>query len=126
MKNFLLMFLMGTKKWQNPRCQTYHDSYIPGMKLLQRNGTNKPPHDSLHQKKNPRLKIKENKKKNKDKSDETDESPMVLDEEDRTDEKEIPKKRKGFPTIPYLPTKETLTRLSTTSILDHILMTTED
>ena len=47
---------------------------------------------------------------------------MVLDEDDRTYEKEIPKKRKGFS---YLPTKETLTRLSTTSILDHILMTTE-
>ena len=33
---------------------------------------------------------------------------------------------RDFPTIPYLPTKETLKKLTTTSILDPILMTTED
>ena len=40
--------------------------------------------------------------------------------------KRYQRRERDFPTIPYLPTKETLTRLSTTSILDHILMTTED
>ena len=35
-KILLLKVLMGTKKWQNPRCQTYHviHPYIPGMKIL--------------------------------------------------------------------------------------------
>ena len=45
------------------------------------------------------------KKKNKERSDETAESPMILDEEDRTDEREIPKKRKGFYYYPLLTYK---------------------
>ena len=36
------------------------------------------------------------------------------------------RRERDFPTIPYLPTKETLTRLSITNISDHILMTKED
>ena len=82
------MFLMGTKKWQNPRCQTYRviHPYIPGMKLL-----HQPTRLTRRRKRN-----KKKKKKNKDKSDETDESPMILDEEDRSDEKEIQKKQKGI------------------------------
>ena len=53
-------------------------------------------------------KKKNNNKKNKGKSDEKDENPMVLDEEDRTDEKVVPKKRKGFSYYPLLTYKRNI------------------
>ena len=92
------MFLVGTKKWQNPRCQTYCviHPYIPGMKLLHQT------HQTDQKKK------KKNKKKNKDRSDETDESPIILNEEDQTEGREIPKKRKGFSYYPLLTYKRNI------------------
>ena len=76
-----------------------HDS-----SLHSRDETTTPTHQTDQKKKK-----KSKKKKNKDKSDETDESLMVLDEQDRTDEKELPKKRKGFSYYP-LPTLPTYKR----------------
>ena len=74
-----------------------------------------------------RRKRKIRRRRNQDKPEETDESPMILDEEDQKQmSKRCQRRERDFPTIPYLPTKETLTRLSATSILYHILMTTED
>ena len=52
---------------------------------------------------------------------------MVLDEEDRPDGKETPRKGKGFSYYPLLTYKRNLNKtFTTTSISYHILMTTED
>ena len=53
-------------------------------------------------------KKKRRNKRKKNKVEETDESPMILDEEDKPDEKEIPKKRKGFSYYPLLTYKRDL------------------
>ena len=71
-------------------------------------------------------KKKTKKKKKKNKPDGTIESPMILDDEEQAEGKEIPKKRKGFSYYPLLTYKETLIRLSITNISDPILMTIED
>ena len=106
----------GYKEMAKPQMSNLlHDSSLHSM-----DETTTPIHQTDQKKKK-----KNKKKKNKDRSYETDESPMILDEEDQTEGREIPKKRKGFSYYP-LPTKETLIRLSITSISDHILITTED
>ena len=92
------MFSDGYKEMAKPQM-----SNLPrDSSLHSRDETTTPTHQTDQKKK------KKNKKKNKDKSDEIDEGPMVLDEEDRTDDKEIPEKRKGFSYYPLLTYKRNI------------------
>ena len=107
----------GYKEMAKPQMSNLlHDS-----SLHSRDETTTPTHQTDQKKKK-----KNKKKKNKYKSNETDESPMILKRRSKLRKERYQRRERDFPTIPYLPTKETLTRLTITSILDSILMTIED
>ena len=107
-----LIFLMVTKKWQNPRCQNHHMNhpYTPGIKLSPK------PSRLIGWRRGRRRRITVNLMK-------------PLWSLIKTTTKMVmwyPRRERDFPIIPCWPTRETLTRCSVTNILDHILMTTED
>ena len=77
-----------------------------------------------HQKKK-KIKTKREKEKEKIKTIGTSESPMIIDDDGQTKEREIPKKRKGFSYYPLLTYKRNLDK-TITNISDPIPMTIED
>ena len=99
-----LMSLME-KKRQGPRCQINHVNhpYIPGRTEV------KPQHQpTSHIRRRRKREPRKKKKKKRSKLIGTSESPMIIDDDGQAEEKEIPKKRKGFSYYPLLTYKRDL------------------